>query len=88
MLASKEVDKWSVADLKKMSNSKKVKADGATPARKKDLHVLWGLVRGRPEPTPPKRSEEEMDMDGGVDSEVDDDLCEGDEQHQVTPVLI
>ena len=41
--------------------------------------VLWELVRVRPEPTPPKRSEEEMYMDGGVNSEVNDDLCEGDE---------
>ena len=71
-----------------MINWKKVKADGVTPARKKDLLVLWDLVRGRHEPTLPKRSEEEMDMDGGVDSEVDNYLCEVNEQHQVTSVLI
>ena len=58
-----------------MINWKKVKADGATPARKKDLLVLWNLVRGRPEPTPPKRSEEEMDMDEGFDFEYDVALC-------------
>ena len=87
-LASKEVDKWSVYDLKKMINWNKVKADSATPARKKDLLLLWDLVRGRPEPTPPKRSEEEMDMDGGIVSEVNGNLCEGDKQHQATSVLI
>ena len=74
LLALKEADKWSVADQKKMVNRKKVKDDGATPARKKDLLVLWDLVRGRPKPTPPKRSKEETDMDGGVDSEDDDNL--------------
>ena len=57
-----------------MINGKKVKADGATPARKKDLLVLWNLVRGRPEPTPPKRSKE-MDMDEGFDFEYDVALC-------------
>ena len=62
------MDKWSVSDLKKLINWKKVKADSATIARKKDLLVLWDLVRGRPEPTLPKWSEEEMDMYGGVDS--------------------
>ena len=73
------MDKWSVADLKKIINWKKVKDDGVTPEMKKDLLVLWDLVWGRPEPTPPKRSEEDMDMVGRVDSEVGDDLCEGDE---------
>ena len=29
-----------------------------------------------------------MDMYGGVNSEVDDDLCEGNDQHQITSVLI
>ena len=58
------MDKGSVADLKEMINWKKVKADGATPARKKDLLVLWDLVWGRPKTTMPKRYEEEMDMDG------------------------
>ena len=87
-LASKEVDKWSVVDLKKIINWKKFKADGATPARKEDLIVLWELVRGRPKPTLPKRPKEEMDMDRLVGSEVDGDLCEGNEQHQVTSVLI
>ena len=58
------MDKWSVAEPKKIINRKKVKDDGATPARKKDLLVLWDLVRGRPKLTPPKRSEEDMDMDG------------------------
>ena len=71
-----------------MINWKLVKADGATPARKKYLLVLWDLVRGRPKPTSPKRPEEEIDMDGGFDSEVKDDLCKGDEQHQVISVLI
>ena len=88
LLASKEVDKWSVADLKKMINWKKAEADGVMPARKKNLLVLWDLVWRRPKLTPPKRFEEEMDMDGGVDSEVDDDLYEGNEQHQVISVLI
>ena len=40
LLVSKEVNKWSVADLKKMINWKKVKADGTTHVRKKDLLVL------------------------------------------------
>ena len=71
-----------------MINWKKVKADGAMPARKKDLLVLWDLVRGMPKPTPPKRSKEEIDMDGGDDCEVDDYLCEGYKQHQVMSVLI
>ena len=71
-----------------MINWKKVEADGNIPEITKGLLVLWELVRGRPEPTPQKRSEEEMDMDGGFESEVDDDLCEGNEQHQVTSVLI
>ena len=71
-----------------MINWKKVKADGVTPARKKDLLVLWDLVRGRPKPTPPKLSEEDMDMDRGFDSEANKDLCEGDENNQVTSVLI
>ena len=79
MLVSKEVDKWSAAELNKMINWKKLKDDGSTPARKKDLLLLWDLVRGRPEPTPPNRSEKEMDIDRGVNSEVNDDLCEGDE---------
>ena len=78
------MEKWYVADLKKMINWDKVKADGVMPARNKDLLVLWDLVWGRPGLTPPKWSKEDMDMDGGVDSNVDDDLCEGDEQHQVT----
>ena len=68
------MDKWYVAELKKMINWEKVKADGATPVRKKDLLVLWDLVRGRLETTPPKRSKKEMDMYGGVYSEVDDNL--------------
>ena len=48
-IESKEVDKWSFTDLKKMIHWKKVKADGVTPVRKKGLLVLWNLVRGRPE---------------------------------------
>ena len=71
-----------------MINCKKVKSDGATPVSNKYLFLLWDLVQGRPKPTLPKRSEEEMDMDGGVDSEVDVNLCEGNEQHQVTSVPI
>ena len=71
LLTSKEVYKWSVADLKKMVNWKKVKYDGLMPARKKDLIVLWDLEQRRPEPTSPKQSEEDMDMDLGVNSEVD-----------------
>ena len=46
------------------------------------------LVWVRPEPTLPKRSEEEMDMDGEVEYDVDDDLCEVNDQHQVTSVVI
>ena len=84
MIASKEGDKWSVADLNKMIKCKRFKSDSETLARKKDLIVLWDLVQGRPKPTLPKRSEEEMDMYGGVDFEVLNDLCEGDEQHQAT----
>ena len=71
-----------------MINWKKFKADGTTPARKKDLLMLWDLVWGRPKPTLPKRSEEEMDMDGGFNSEVDGDICKGGEKHQVPSVLI
>ena len=82
------MDKWSVADQKKMINWKKVKIDGATPARNKDLLVLWDLVRGRPKPIPPKRYEEVVDKYGGVESKVDDNLCKVDEQHKVTSVLI
>ena len=41
-----------VADLKKMINWKKVKADGVTPTRQKELLVFWDLLQGRPEPTP------------------------------------
>ena len=41
-----------------------------------------------PKSTLPKRSEEEMDMDGGFNSDIDGNLCEGGEQHQVTSVLI
>ena len=88
MLVSKEVEKWYVADLNKMINWKEVKADGATPVRKKDLLVVWNLVCGRPEPTRPKHSKEDMDMDGGVNSEFDVNLCEGNEQHQVTSILV
>ena len=80
--------KWYISDLKKIINWKKVKAYGAMPARKKDPIVLWGLVWGRPEPTLPEWCEEDMDMDGGVDSEVNNNLREGDKQHQVTSVLI
>ena len=58
-----------------MVNWKKVKDDGAAPVRKKDLLVLWYLMWGRPESNPPKRSEEDMDIDGGVDSEFNNDLC-------------
>ena len=68
------MDKWSVSDLKKLINWKKFKVDSATIARKKDLIVLWDLVRGRTEPIPENRSEEEMDMYGGVDSEFDNNL--------------
>ena len=82
------MDEWSVDDLNKMINCKKFKAYGATPSRKKDLHMLWDLLWGRPEPTLPKRSKEKMDMDGGFNTEVDGDLCEGCEQHQFTSVLI
>ena len=64
------MDTWYVSDLKKSINWKKIKADGATPARKKDLIVLWDLEQRRPEPTSPKQSEEDMDMDLGVNSEV------------------
>ena len=70
--------------MKKMINWKKVKADNAMPARKKNIIVLWDLVRVKPGPPPPKRYEEEIYMDGGVESEFDNDLCEGNEQHQVT----
>ena len=87
-LASKEVDKWSVADLKKTINWKKVNANGATPERNKDLLVLWDMVRGKTETTPPKRSKEEMGIDGEVDYEYDNNLCEGDDQNQVTSVII
>ena len=87
-LTSKEVYKWFVSDMKKIINCKKVKADGATPVRQNDLLVLLDLVQGRPEPTPSNRSEEEMNMDGGVDSEVNNNLCKGDKQHQVTSVII
>ena len=65
-----------------------VQRTSATPDRKKDLLVLWYLVRGRPKSTQPKRSEEDMDMDVGVDSEVDDNLCECNKQHQFKSVLI
>ena len=58
LIVSKEVDKWSVAELKRMINWKKVKADGATPARKKNLIMLWDLVKGGGELTLPKRSKE------------------------------
>ena len=58
------MDKWSISDLNKMSNWKKVKSDGVTSVRKKDLLVLWDLVWGRPKTTMPKWYEEEMDMDG------------------------
>ena len=64
MVASKEVERWYVSDLKKMINWKKVKNDGVKPTKKKDLLVLWGLVQGRPGSNPSKRSEEEMYMDG------------------------
>ena len=50
--------------------------------------MLCYLVWGGPEPTLPKRSEEEMDMDGEVEYDVDDDLCEVNDQHQVTSVII
>ena len=76
------MDKWYVADLKKMIKLNNVKADGETPVRKKGMIVLWVLVWGRPEPTLPKRSEEEMDMN------INNNLCEGGDQHQVTSVLI
>ena len=72
------MDKWSVSDLNKIINWEKVKADGATPARKKDMLVLSELMWGRTKPTPPKRSKEEMDMYGGVDYAFNDGLCEGD----------
>ena len=82
------MDNYSVSDLRKIINWKKFKADGATPARKKDLILLWDLVRGRPKLTPPKRSKEEMDMDVGVYYNSIEDLCEGNEQNHVTSVLI
>ena len=88
MIDSKEVDKQYVSDLNKIINWKKVKADGTTPLRNKDLLVLWNLMRGRPKPTPPKRSEEEMDMDRGVDSKDNNNLCKGDAHNQVSSVLI
>ena len=88
LLASKELYKWDVSNLKKMINWKKVKADGATPSRKKTLLVLWDLVRRRTKPNLPKRSDEEMDMNGVFDSEIYDGLCKGDEKHQVTSVII
>ena len=58
-----------------MINWKKFKADGTTPARKKDLLMLWELVWGRTEPTLPKRSEKDMDMDVAFNPDVDGDLC-------------
>ena len=82
------MDKWSVADLNKMINWKKFEADGATPERKKDLLVLWDLIRGRPKPTPPKRFEEYMHMDGSIYYDVKDDLCKFGDQNQVTSFLI
>ena len=83
------MDKWYVADLNKMINWKKFKADGATPARKKDMLVLWYLVQGGgSNPDPSKRSEEEIYMYGEVDYEFNDNLCKGDKQHQVVSVLI
>ena len=88
MLASKEVENWSVSDLKKIINWKEVKDDGATPARKKYLLVSWDLVWGRPEPTLPKQSEEDTDMYLAVDSDTDDDLCKFDDQHQLSSILI
>ena len=74
------MDKWYITDLKKIINWKKVNTDGATLARKKDLLVLWDLVRWR--------SEEDMCIYGGVNSEVFDHLCKVNEQHQSTSVLI
>ena len=65
------MDKWSISDLNKMSNWKKVKSDGVTSVRKKDLLVLWDLEQGRPEPTPQKRYEEEIYIDGGFNYEVE-----------------
>ena len=47
-----------------------------------------GPGAGEAKPTPSKRSEEDMDIDGGVNSEVENALCKGDEQHQVTSFII
>ena len=88
LIFSKEVDNWFVAILKKMTNWNKFKADGVTPTKKKYLLVLWDLVWGGAEPAPPKQFEEEMDIDGGFHSEVEGDFYKGDDQHQVTSVLI
>ena len=88
MVGSKEVERWYVSNLKKMINWKKVKTDGVKPTKNKDLLVLWGLVQGRPGPTWSKRSEEEMYMYGGVNAKVNNNLCKGNEQNQVTSVLI
>ena len=71
-----------------MINWKKVNTDGVTPERNKELLVLWNLVQGKIEPTLAKQSKWEMDMDGGVNYEVDADLCKGGDQHQFMSVLI
>ena len=57
-----------------MINWNNFKAGVAATERKKDLLALWYLVWGRPKLATPNNSEEEMDMYGGFDSEVNKDL--------------
>ena len=45
---------WFIDELNRMLNWKKVEDDGATPAIKKQVIVLWDLVQGRP--NPPRQS--------------------------------
>ena len=57
-----------------MINWNNFKAGVAATERKKDLLALWYLVWGRPKLATPNNYEEEMDMYGGFDSEVNKDL--------------
>ena len=50
--------------------------------------MLWDLVQGKPEPILPNQSKEDMDMNGGVNYEVDADLCKGGDHRQFISVLI
>ena len=85
-LTSKELDKWSISDLNKIINQKKVKDDDETHVRKKNLFFVVGpgLREAQTHPTEAVRGGDGwMSWLWGRQR-----LCKDDKQHQFTPVLI